>query len=1079
MVFICKANGCGRRFQRKFDLRQHIGQRHVGNQTVEKCFLCGQVFYHCDELQEHHAKVHKPSRRFIVKESAYKKNFVTFRYHFLPDERNFDEAQNGLRKKLVNLIANEAAKRIICKISLIFITEMMMVDHQGDRISRCSIPFRAPNFLVNGGFSKSIIKFVRQSFIHQRMAFDEFMKSGSNWQFERALAFDIEISTIKPLRGGRLDISNFKNSTALYSPSNKNNKCFLYCIAYFLLFGLSVKRMLTTTEELAVKKAAKKFDTRGLSFPSSVSDVKRFLDRNPQLDLKINILYKGSEEKIYPLEFGLGSGKKVLNLLLVPGIKCYHFVVIKNIDFYLKKVYNEGTGKKLSYQKAFYCLNCLNNFGTKKKRDQHTESCVMNKARMEVVPKIGENIVKFKNFEHQHEMEYIAFLDFECILPEKTERCLECSSLKCKCDSSFIKDVNIQIPITYSFVVLGPNNKIIHERTKSCPNAHIDFLQHLLEQEEGWISKLLETKHPMILSQKDVSNFKAANNCYLCGIEFDRDHVKCRDHSHISSAYLGAACQQCNLRRRRPRKLKIFVHNCSKYDMHFLIKALSSQKDKITGISILPYNGENFRTLRFNCFEFVDSLSFLQASLAQLSKELQETDHDYPILKQTYLVKTNGKEDSEKLKLVLGKSFFPYEYCTSLEKMMETKKLPLRKNFDSSLSESKISKDDHNFAKSVWNKFQCKNLLDYTEIYCKIDTILLAEIFQAFRKKMIAFSGLDPAYYISLPAYGYDSMLKITGCEIELPTDIDVVHFLERCKRGGVSFINTRYLWTSNTDNRDIVYIDRNNLYGEAQVSMLPYKGFRWLNEDEVNNFDPYSDFDDEDGFILEVDLEYPKELHVSHSNLPLAPEVLEINYDNLSPYAKEALKETEGKRTYKDVKLMSTFHDKTNYVLHCKNLALYLRLGLRLIKIHRILGFKQDMIFKPYIAKTTRARKNSRTKFEMDMFKKLVSRNDRKLKTSKKGFLPKNKKVQKSFFIFQSNSVYGKTMQNVREYMEVKLHTSVESALKACSNPTFKHYSIIDENLVQTNHFPETIKHNTPIAIGVTILELVSIILV
>jgi len=74
----------------------------------------------------------------------------------------------------------------------------------------------------------------------------------------------------------------------------------------------------------------------------------------------------------------------------------------------------------------------------------------------------------------------------------------------------------------------------------------------------------------------------------------------------------------------------------------------------------------------------------------------------------------------------------------------------------------------------------------------------------------------------------------------------------------------------------------------------------------------------------------------------------------------------------------------------------------------------------------------------------------------------------------FQSNSIYGKTMQNVRDYIEVKLHTNADNALKAASNPTFKHYSIIDEDLVQTNHYTPVIRHNTPIAIGVTILELV-----
>jgi hypothetical protein len=101
---------------------------------------------------------------------------------------------------------------------------------------------------------------------------------------------------------------------------------------------------------------------------------------------------------------------------------------------------------------------------------------------------------------------------------------------------------------------------------------------------------------------------------------------------------------------------------------------------------------------------------------------------------------------------------------------------------------------------------------------------------------------------------------------------------------------------------------------------------------------------------------------------------VLEINFENLSPYAKAALKKTDGKKTYKDIKLMSTLHDKTNYVLHAKNLALYLQLGLKLKKIHKVLEFEQEKIFEPYIEKTTDARKKAHSKFEMDMFKKLVS---------------------------------------------------------------------------------------------------------
>jgi hypothetical protein len=227
---------------------------------------------------------------------------------------------------------------------------------------------------------------------------------------------------------------------------------------------------------------------------------------------------------------------------------------------------------------------------------------------------------------------------------------------------------------------------------------------------------------------------------------------------------------------------------------------------------VLPFNGENFRTLTFNSFEFVDSLAFLQASLAELCTDLKDSGHNYEILKQTYLVKTNGKFDPKKYKMLLEKSFFPYEFCTSLRQMKKVKSLPDIEYFKSSLSETTITKRDHNFAKKVWKMFKCKNLLDYTKLYNKIDTILLAEVFQKFRKDMHKFSGLDPAHYISLPSYSYDSMLKLTGSVISLPTDINMVQFLEAGKRGGVAFIGTRELKPSSKpeDEAEIVYLDAN-----------------------------------------------------------------------------------------------------------------------------------------------------------------------------------------------------------------------------------------------------------------------------
>lgn len=375
--------------------------------------------------------------------------------------------------------------------------------------------------------------------------------------------------------------------------------------------------------------------------------------------------------------------------------------------------------------------------------------------------------------------------------------------------------------------------------------------------------------------------------------------------------------------------------------------------------------------------------------------------------------------------------------------MQTTKSLPKIKDFYSSLSEETISLTDHRFAQKVWKKFDCQDLLQYTELYCKIDTILLAEIFQKFRKDLFNFSGLDPAHYISLPAFSFDSMMKVTKCHLELPTDINIVQFIESGIRGGLSFINNRYLKIEKKTEK-IFYIDANNLYGLAQTSKLPTSNLKFVNYSRYKNID-WSKIDTEKntGYILEVDLIYPENLHDLHSEFPLAPEFSQIEYNNLSPYCKKVYRNVSANKKYKDCKLLNTFHPRTNYVVHFKNLKLYLNLGMKLSKIHRVLSFTQKNFIEPFIQICTNARQKALTTFEQDQYKKVA------------------------------NSTYGKTIQNVRNYLNVKLNTNLNQLLKHSSDPNFKNYSILDENLVQTNHFTPVILHDRPIFVGFAILEL------
>ena len=156
--------------------------------------------------------------------------------------------------------------------------------------------------------------------------------------------------------------------------------------------------------------------------------------------------------------------------------------------------------------------------------------------------------------------------------------------------------------------------------------------------------------------------------------------------------------------------------------------------------------------------------------------------------------------------------------------------------------------------------------------------------------------------------------------------------FLEKGLRGGISYIAKRYAKANNKymKNYDptkpsiyISYLDMNNLYGWAMSGYLPYGGFKWLKN--VDGFDVNSISEKSPiGYILEVDLEYPDELHVLHNDYPLAPEKLAIPYDMLSDYCKKIADEY-GIKVGDVMKLIPNLGNKTNYVLHYRNLPLYL----------------------------------------------------------------------------------------------------------------------------------------------------------
>ena len=374
--------------------------------------------------------------------------------------------------------------------------------------------------------------------------------------------------------------------------------------------------------------------------------------------------------------------------------------------------------------------------------------------------------------------------------------------------------------------------------------------------------------------------------------------------------------------------------------------------------------------------------------------------------------------------MISRKGIYPYDYMNGIKKFSEEKLTPKEKLF-SKLNDCNISDEDYNHAKEVWKEFGVKNLGEYHDLYLKSDVLLLADVFEEFRNVCMENYSLDPAWYYISPGLSWYALLKHSRVSLGLSTDPDVLLLFEKGIRGGVSMIPNRFGKANNkymgekydprSSSKYLAYLDANNLYGWAMMKPLPVGDFKWMDEKELKNWKNIP-------CILEVDLEYPKDLHDLLNDYPLAPESLKI--DNVE-------------------KLIPNLFDKQKYIVHHENLKLYQELGLKVKKIHRGIRFREEPWMRSYIELNTRLRANGKNDFEKDFFK------------------------------LMNNSVFGKTMENIRNRVDVRLVNNREKAEMLSAKPNFEHLTIFDENLVAVHMKRTKLTFNKPVYCGMEILDI------
>ncbi|XP_022807622.1 uncharacterized protein LOC111344644 [Stylophora pistillata] len=890
----------------------------------------------------------------------------------------------------------------------------------------------------------------------------KFQREGSGWVIHSIAGLDLHTVKYTPLRGSSyIKLSPYlANKKAIINMKNEDDECFKWCVTRALNPVKKDQECITKI----LRKQAEKLKWDGIEFPMGVKNITRFEILNPGITVNVFMYERG----LQPLRVSNVESSKIhIDLLLISAGEKHHYCLIKSMSRLVSRELSKYGHKK------FICKRCLNHFGTQKLLDTHSELCREHEAVREKMPPSG-TFLSFKNHHKKMDMPFVIYADFESII--KPLHSIQPNPKEC-----YTEKKQQHIPVSFCYYVkcsFDDRYSRLVEYTALSENEDVaQIFVDMLEEEVKTIYK----NHPpkeMIFEDSDVEIFENATCCWLCEGDFKEGDEKVREHCHYTGKFRGAAHNSCNLRFRRSKFTPVIFHNLANYDAHLFVRNLgvsegdincipnneekyisftkevtvaSFTKEKMKlmdrkelkevaeslGLSKLSklkkeellnlikennseFNGEKTvekdvevkRELRF-----IDSFKFMASSLDKLVNNLVKKDDS--------LVNTGRYFDGEKLELLKRKGVYPYEWLDSIHKLDETA-LPPNEAFISVLSGRGISEEDSCHALKVWKTFGMKTMRDYHNLYNKGDVLLLCDVFENFRKVCKENYDLDPCWYYTAPGLAWDACLKMTEIELELLSDVNMLHMFEKGIRGGISMISTRHSQANNKymgarfdpaqPSKFITYLDANNLYGWAMSKSLPTGGFKWVNEKDFGKWENFP-------CILEVDLLPVKDEQHDHFNdYPLAPENLLIG---------------------KVKKLVCTLNEKKKYIIHHETLKLYKSLGMEIGKIHRVIRFEESPWMKKYIDLNTELRTKADNDFEKDFFK------------------------------LMNNSVYGKTMENIRNRVDVRLVNSEEKAAKLVNKVNFKQCTIFSENLCAIHMRKTQVTFNKPLYLGMSILDI------
>jgi len=858
------------------------------------------------------------------------------------------------------------------------------------------------------------------------------------------------------------------------------------------------------------------------------------------------------------------QGNSIMGKLMSDSYR-YHFILATDFNRLMRRK-NDARGSR----HWFYCDNCLNRFSKQSSLTDHERYCIFNEPTSYVLPAPDKAAQVFRKYEALQKHPVVIYADFEAHNVDYEEsdilegrgRAISKGVRKHLGEKiNEEKKESSTVPISkqemcgfaYQVVVAEEYQELFSTRNgwRDMPwgeirsysgNGAMSMFYEALMKDSAVIQDIVRNTEVQIPPDQSVlgrGQLDSATHCHFCRHAFLAPEVleghenkiglsKTPHYDQFNGRFVGVAHNKCSsvVCIGKRYVIPVSFYNGSGYDFYHLVRGFKEVEGECV-IKVIAKSMEKFTSITLNGrIKFIDSMKFMGGGLDTLVRNLYNSLKTDEERREAFYLVTRWKHynPEDNIALYVKKGVYPYELIRSTEDLYSIQTLPTLEEFRSKLSGKDISLGEYKRAQWAWNRFECKNMADYTDAYCELDVLLLACVMEAFRKgclSPIAY-GLDPMHFITAPSLSLHARLlrdlyvgNAPRCFTDLDVGIKGVDMIRRGLRGGICQVFHPYARGDNytvddieksenpPEEKKILYVDENNLYGAAMCERLPHSGYAWdfegdegpltpkereetlewfaycnenpkeedpynINQKPTNFEEEYEKLrrkmvwrstdmqevtreilsleDDSDtGYIFEVDLDYPHYLHDLHSDFPFCPQTK--NPPDPSPFTRYQFNKHGflNDNVFKSGKLILDFEPKKEYVTHYRYLKLALKHGLVLTKVRRVMSFYQTKWLKPFIDYNTDQRK-----------------------------LAKNE-VEKAFFKGMNNFQFGKTIQNEEKQADIELIRGEDwgRAVKLASHPWTEAWRIIDDQLIALKRRRGRRTLKQPTIVGFTVLEI------